>query len=247
MENYEKSYFSLIPFGLLTWRKENEKLSALTSVIESNRVFPSIQDSSEDKLKEDSLKNSPKTKGLLEQEEEKIKEFDLRDRSFMQVEINPSDWPVLDLYLNQGMKQKEISKVLRIRYHKVYSVIVNFKGKYIYKDRKKDFWINRAWARQILVKEMKKILEENRNRPISSIDIRQILEHWFPEMKIPSVISLWTFIKRYLGYSFHKASIIHLKDWTDEALKLKACFIMLITSLERHRVKLVYLDEFCIH
>ena len=57
----------------------------------------------------------------------------------MQVEINTSDWPVLDLYLNQGMKQKETSKVLRIRYHKVYSVIVNFKGKYIYKDRKKDF------------------------------------------------------------------------------------------------------------
>jgi len=69
------------------------------------------------------------------------------------------------------------------------------------------------------------IIEERESKFITSDSLWADLIKWIPEIKIPSTVTLWKYLKQYLNMSFKKVSHIFIPNPTIEDRVLKAEFI----------------------
>ncbi len=90
------------------------------------------------------------------------------------------------------------------------------------------------------------IIEERESQFTTSDSLRADLVKWLPDMKIPNVVTLRSYLKKYLNMSFKKVSHIFIPNPTIEDRVLKAEFIYVTQTLEREGVRLIYLDEFAV-
>lgn len=188
--------YEMIPEGITVLRKENKLLK---SWLEDLHIQAKVNVDQEDFHPEFHL---PKPQWTLT----------LAGRL---LELTHTEYLIVDLFMNQRLKQKAISETLKIPHSRVCTVVNSFRDKYLYKE----FWdskYHKDTERNKILLCLRELLERFKHTHVTSEMLRAMLTRSLPEVKIPTAKSIRNYMNWHLKASYWRVNHIFKRRFDEQ-------------------------------